>query len=344
MAAPTSAGSSTAGDDADALRTLPSCCGLDPRHCGCPEVVKSSFALACSEVGDGHKVHWLTRGLVAGGGERPDIFYCSICRDYLQKPHNRNLLAKGIAVRGLSEKVIKAHTRVKDGDHAQALKAYCMARGIQEPGSMLLFYQYVRPAWSDEERERMRQWLEDTCTELQICGRVKVASEGINVCASALTANAHAFEERLKSTNLTKANPFAPLFRDTLVKYNQVPLSELFPKLKVFLVKEIVGFGVAVNDFEPVQKLTPAEWHQKMEEPGVVMIDVRNYYETRIGRFVAPGGRFVGVGDEAQLKLSSDAPRPVTETIDPQTRYFTEFPDWVQAQKESLQGRTVMVY
>lgn len=139
-------------------------------------------------------------------------------------------------------------------------------------------------------------------------------------------------------------NPFADHFSQTLVKLSPATTSDLSSKLKVFRADEIVGFGVPVNDFDPVPKLAPREWHTKMEEPGIVIVDVRNYYETRIGRFVAPGGRFVGPGDTTTLTNTNKEIYTPTETIDPLTRHFTEFPDWVRKNKESLEGRKVLVY
>jgi len=309
--------------------------GLGSAECSCPEVVKSCCQIARSEVTDCHVVHWLARGVREGRCGQPSvaIYYCSLCRDYLCKPHHKNLLSKGVLPSGLNPGMIAAHMRDKDGDHSKAVAEYRRRKHLPDPAFMMLFYQYVRPKWTEEERERIRTWFVETCRELRICGRVKLACEGVNCCLSGLTADAHEFEQRLKSG---EHNPLADLFRDTLVKYSAAPESALFPKLKVFLADEVVGFGIDVSDFEPVPKLTPQEWHQKMEEPGIVMVDVRNYYESRIGRFIAPGGRFVA-------EVSNEA-CPPTETIDPLTRYFSEFPDWVHANKASLEGKTVLVY
>eukprot|EP00929_Paragymnodinium_shiwhaense_P111789 TRINITY_DN80078_c0_g1_i1.p2 TRINITY_DN80078_c0_g1~~TRINITY_DN80078_c0_g1_i1.p2 ORF type:complete len:359 (-),score=50.19 TRINITY_DN80078_c0_g1_i1:736-1812(-) len=352
------------------------CCGSAESCCACPEAFRVCCREARSEVTTGLFVHWLVRGRPgdkhANSGSQDDRYFCKICCENLTELHPRNLLARnGVPLQGLNTTVVAAHTRDKSGDHHKALEKHRSDRGLEEPGAgvAVLFYQYVRPRWNADDRQLMMQWFEETCSELRIHGRAKVAFEGVNCCLSGTACAGQELEKRLKSDD---HNPFAKYFQETLVKMSPSPASAMFSKLKVFTAEEIVGFGIEVNDFEPVQKLTPAEWHEKMQEPGIVMIDVRNYYETRIGRFVAPGGRFVGIGDQSSAlstcqpardaltgapdagtdRCESECGSPAaitdrvggTETLDPATRYFTDFPDWVMSNKQALEGKTLLVY
>ena len=80
--------------------------------------------------------------------------------------------------------------------------------------------------------------------------------------------------------------------------------------LKVWPVTEIVTYG-----FKPEEAplnlggihLKPEDYHKKMTESNTVMIDVRNFNESAIGKF-AP---------------------PITTVFDPMMRRSTEFPKWV---------------
>jgi UPF0176 protein len=75
--------------------------------------------------------------------------------------------------------------------------------------------------------------------------------------------------------------------------------------MKVKLKKEIVTMGVpTVNPNETVgQYVKPEDWNALIADPDVVLIDARNTYEVNIGTFKG--------------------------AIDPQTKSFSELPDWL---------------
>ena len=68
--------------------------------------------------------------------------------------------------------------------------------------------------------------------------------------------------------------------------------------------------------------LEPEEYHAKLGEENTVVIDVRNTYESDIGRFGAQ-------------QLSGGA-----ELLVPDMRKSTDFPSWIEREetKEKLQG------
>ena len=69
--------------------------------------------------------------------------------------------------------------------------------------------------------------------------------------------------------------------------------------------------------------LDPVDYHQKLGEGNTVVIDVRNAYESDIGRFGAQ-------------QLAGGA-----ELLTPDMRKSTDFPEWIEREetKERLQGK-----
>jgi UPF0176 protein len=91
-----------------------------------------------------------------------------------------------------------------------------------------------------------------------------------------------------------------------------------FHRMKVRLKREIVTMGQP--DIDPLagvgHYVAPAEWNDLIADPDTVLIDTRNDYEVAIGTFRG--------------------------AIDPQTRSFSEFPDWFRAKRAEIEaeGRT----
>ena len=93
-----------------------------------------------------------------------------------------------------------------------------------------------------------------------------------------------------------------------------------FNRLKVRLKREIVTMGV--DDIDPNQivgtYVEPQDWNDLISDPDTVVIDTRNDYEVSIGTF-----------DGA---------------VDPQTRSFREFPDWLNARHNEFAGKKVAMF
>jgi len=91
-----------------------------------------------------------------------------------------------------------------------------------------------------------------------------------------------------------------------------------FHRMKVRLKREIVTMGQP--DIDPLagvgHYVAPSEWNDLIADPDTVLIDTRNDYEVAIGTFRG--------------------------AIDPQTRSFSEFPDWFRAKRAEIEaeGRT----
>ncbi|WP_337660639.1 oxygen-dependent tRNA uridine(34) hydroxylase TrhO [Anderseniella sp. Alg231-50] len=93
-----------------------------------------------------------------------------------------------------------------------------------------------------------------------------------------------------------------------------------FNRLKVRLKREIVTMGI--EDIDPNQivgtYVEPQDWNDLISDPDTVVIDTRNDYEVSIGTF-----------DGA---------------IDPNTRSFREFPDWLNARHNELASKKVAMF
>lgn len=122
-------------------------------------------------------------------------------------------------------------------------------------------------------------------------GMVLVAPDGVNATLAGDTDTLTAIETWLAdrmplSTIKRSQSPFAP-----------------FRRWKVVRRRETVTSGPIGQSGEPARHLSPAEWHEMMQRPEVMLLDVRNDYEIRLGTFRG--------------------------AVDPQTNSFTEFADYV---------------
>jgi UPF0176 protein len=137
---------------------------------------------------------------------------------------------------------------------------------------VILFYKYVAIA----EPENFAAAQRELCRELGLKGRVLIAAEGIN----GTLAGPRESVERYVATLRADAR-----FADIEIKVSEGD-AQTFPKLAVKVRPEIVtlGAGPLAPDLE--NHLSPAEWKRAIEEdPDVVLVDVRNRYESAAGKF-----------------------------------------------------------
>ena len=188
--------------------------------------------------------------------------------------------------------------------------------------TLLLFYQYQEPPWSEKEYKFALQHAQYLGEQAGITGRMRVAKEGFN-CT--LTGSRDAILTFCHSLRAWKAD----LFRPTEFKLtNHLPTAQAFKDLKIIPVQELVHYGLEGSKAPPItdyhgQHLEPADYHKKMTEDDTVMIDVRNHYEAQIGRFDPPAA----------------------EWVDPNMRKSTEFPVWLDdpQTREKLRGKVSLV-
>jgi len=139
----------------------------------------------------------------------------------------------------------------------------------------LSFYRYINIENPIEFRNSLyRKWSEMNCF-----GRIYIAREGINAQMSVPVHNLDKFLKQLNSiTELTEIP----------IKYAIVDNGKSFYKLTIKVRPKIVADGLEHNtyDLSKVGKhISALEFHELAEKPETIVIDMRNHYESEIGRF-----------------------------------------------------------
>jgi len=107
--------------------------------------------------------------------------------------------------------------------------------------TICLFYQYIRPLWTEERKAQAIKYIEDNAEKLNIGGRVRVGTEGLNSTISSTHANVVAFTKKLAE--------FDDHFNSTDFKFiTDLPLDRAFKDLKVLPVKELVFYGIHAHE------------------------------------------------------------------------------------------------
>lgn len=162
--------------------------------------------------------------------------------------------------------------------------------------SITTFYKFSRLTGLEE----IQKTLETKAHELDVQGLVILGAEGIN---STVSAPSQAAMDLFK--NWIREYFQAP---DLLFKNSTAPTAP-FRRFKVKIRDEIVTAGTP--DLFPPEgvnhHLTPDEWNKVLkEETDFLLIDTRNWYETKIGTFKG--------------------------AVNPRIDQFTEFPEWLESQ------------
>jgi UPF0176 protein len=139
----------------------------------------------------------------------------------------------------------------------------------------LSFYRYVYI----DDPEKLRDELYAYWDSLKVYGRIYIAHEGINAQISIPEDSVSDFINNLYAN---------PLFKDVPIKQAIEDDSKSFFALKMKVKPKIVADGLRDNTFDASNtgtRLDALTFHTKMEEPGVVLIDIRNNYESEVGHF-----------------------------------------------------------
>ncbi len=137
--------------------------------------------------------------------------------------------------------------------------------------------------------------------ENDLSGLLIFASEGIN---GTICAEKYVIDIAINLLNKYTDN------RNLNIKVS-FSKNKVFKKLKIKIKKEIVTMGVP--GINPSQSngtyINPANWNQLIKNQNTIVIDTRNHYEVSVGTF--------------------------ENSINPNTRNFSEFPKWVDDQLEN---------
>jgi len=138
------------------------------------------------------------------------------------------------------------------------------------------FYRYV----IIENPEELRDNLFKLWNDLGILGRIYIAREGINAQMSVPADNWEAFKINLFADSRFLDVPFKIAVEDN---------GKSFYKLTIKVRPKIVADGLNDDAFDVTNvgnHLTAREFNEAMEKPDTVIVDMRNQYESEVGRFV----------------------------------------------------------
>ena len=172
--------------------------------------------------------------------------------------------------------------------------------------SVYTFYKFLNLEVS--EVESFAQKMQCLGDQNDIEGLVIFGREGINATISGVRSHLDSFMTHTESLlNVSKfdikqsLSDFAP-----------------FKKFKVKVRNEIVSLGKP--DIHPSTKnnhLSPKEWQQTLNEEDILVLDTRNWYETKIGKF--------------------------KNAVDPQLDEFNEFPEYLK-NSQIPKEKKVLIY
>jgi UPF0176 protein len=182
----------------------------------------------------------------------------------------------------------------------------------------IAFYQFVRLEQPEAVAQRLRELTSD------LLGSILIAQEGINGMLAGSGAQLDAFEAAVQADGPVDA-VLGGAFKGMVFK-RTVCRTQPFARMKVHVKREIVPLGVdgvdAPGRIDEIHAndVAPREWRELIKRPDVVLIDNRNSFEWRLGRFEG--------------------------AMDPGVINFRDFPEYVKAHAEEWkeQGKTVAMY
>ncbi len=167
-------------------------------------------------------------------------------------------------------------------------------------------YQFVT---LDDYRE-LREPLLEKCTAVGVRGTLLLASEGINGTIAGDREGIDAVLAYLRSDSRLVNLSHKESYDD----------SNPFYRMKVKLKREIVTMGV--DGVDPNRRVgtyvKPRDWNALVNDPEVLLVDTRNDYECEIGTFRG--------------------------ALDPHTRTFREFPDYVRRELDPSRHKKVAMF
>jgi len=137
------------------------------------------------------------------------------------------------------------------------------------------FYRYVHI----KDPEILRDELYEQFDDLAVLGRIYLAKEGINAQINVPETSIAQFVDRLNQRSELSNMPLKIAIEES---------GQSFLKLKIKVRNKILADGMDDNSYDVTNvgnHLTAREWNENMDLPGTLVIDVRNHYESEVGRF-----------------------------------------------------------
>jgi len=174
---------------------------------------------------------------------------------------------------------------------------------------IILFYKYVNLI----SPKRVLKWQKKICEELGLKGRIILAHEGINATLGGSIQNLERYKEIMNAS---------PEFGGIDYKESEGG-AESFPRLRIVVKDEIVNFQadpIATDLKNTGVHLPPTQAHEllKQKPKDLVILDGRNYFEARIGKF--------------------------TDAITPEISHFRDFPKYIDEHADEFKDKQVLMY
>jgi UPF0176 protein len=184
---------------------------------------------------------------------------------------------------------------------------------MSEPHIHSSFYRFVALTEPEPVAARLRELVAG------LGGNILVAREGISGAIAGPAGLLQAFETALQTDPA-----FDAAFQGLVFKHSACA-TKPFSLIKVHVKPEIVAFGVPGVSGLPTPKrpdthVSPAHWRELLDRPDVLVLDNRNSFEFRLGRF--------------------------KNAVDPQVTHFRDFPAYVQhhADEWKRAGKQIAMY
>ncbi len=189
---------------------------------------------------------------------------------------------------------------------------------MSAPLHHIAFYKFTHVPDPERVVERLRVLTQE------LLGSILVAQEGINGMLAGSAQQLNAFEVAVQADQATDPELLGA-FQGMVFK-RTVCITQPFKRIKVHAKREIVPLGVEGVDAPGrideihANDVPPHQWRELIKRPDVVLLDNRNSFEYRLGRFEG--------------------------AVDPGVVNFRDFPEYVKAhaQEWKEQGKTVAMY
>ncbi|SVD07459.1 uncharacterized protein METZ01_LOCUS360313, partial [marine metagenome] len=171
--------------------------------------------------------------------------------------------------------------------------------------TVIAFYEFKR---IKSKFIKYKKQFNNFCNEKNIRGTIILSPEGINGTVAGLNDSINEFSVLLNKFN----------FNNTEIKYSYTKIMPFY-KLKIKLKEEIVPFANKVKNPAKTGKfIKPKDWNNLIKDDSVLVIDVRNKYETKIGRF--------------------------KNSVDPKTHNFIEFNNFIKSKLSKNKDQNIAMY
>jgi len=172
------------------------------------------------------------------------------------------------------------------------------------------FYQFMRVYNTEDFKSRLYL----LCEGLGLYGTVLVSEEGIN---GSLAGPREQIDQCVQA--LRQGIDGNPGFNRLELKFSQAAECH-FDKLKIKIKREIITFGKLDADplRYPAMQVAPAAWNVLLDDPEILLLDTRNRFEVRMGRFAG--------------------------AVDPGLQKFSDFSSYISNHLDSDKNKKIAMY